>query len=61
MLSYIRAGGADEIMHTLSDAVLKVNNTVVIWDRIVRRKEDATIDVVQKDKYKLRDLSGSFR
>ncbi|KAG2039730.1 signal peptidase 22 kDa subunit, partial [Suillus americanus] len=37
-----------------------VNNTVVIWDRIVRRKEDATIDVVQKDKYRLRDLSGSF-
>ncbi|KAG2074107.1 signal peptidase 22 kDa subunit [Suillus decipiens] len=37
-----------------------VNNTVVIWDRIVRSKEDAMIDVVQKDKYRLRDLSGSF-
>ncbi|KAG1739314.1 signal peptidase 22 kDa subunit [Suillus lakei] len=37
-----------------------VNNTVVVWDRIVRRKEGATIDVVQKDKYRLRDLSGSF-
>ncbi|KAG1889951.1 signal peptidase 22 kDa subunit [Suillus subluteus] len=37
-----------------------INNTVVVWDRIVRRKEDATIDVVQKDKYRLRDLSGSF-
>lgn len=40
---------------------LEVNNTVVLWDRIVQRKEDAMIDVVQKDKYKLRDLSGSFR
>lgn len=52
-------------MHTsggdLSDALLKVNNTVVIWDRIVRRKDDATIDIIQKEKYKLRDLSGSFR
>ncbi|KAG1812225.1 signal peptidase 22 kDa subunit [Suillus subaureus] len=37
-----------------------VNNTVVVWDRIVRRQEDATIDIVQKDKYRLRDLSGSF-
>ncbi|OAX39731.1 signal peptidase 22 kDa subunit [Rhizopogon vinicolor AM-OR11-026] len=38
-----------------------VNNTVILWDRIVRRKEQAKIDVVQKDKYRLRDLSGSFR
>jgi len=38
-----------------------VNNTVILWDRIVRRKEQAKINIVQKDKYRLRDLSGSFR
>ncbi|KAJ8583316.1 signal peptidase 22 kDa subunit [Rhizopogon salebrosus TDB-379] len=42
-------------------SALGVNNTVILWDRIVRRKEDAKIDIVQKDKYRLRDLSGSFR
>ncbi|KAF4597858.1 Signal peptidase subunit 3 [Pleurotus pulmonarius] len=38
-----------------------VQNDVVIWDRIVRRKEDASINVVAKDKYHLRDVSRTFR
>ncbi|KAG2154449.1 signal peptidase 22 kDa subunit [Suillus bovinus] len=37
-----------------------INNTVVVWDRIIRTKEAATIDIVQKEKYRLRELSGSF-
>jgi signal peptidase complex subunit 3 len=33
----------------------------VIWDRIVRRKEDAVLNVVGKNKYMFRELSSSFR
>jgi hypothetical protein len=33
----------------------------VIWDRIVRRKEDAVVNVVGKNKYMFRELSSSFR
>ncbi|KAG6830159.1 hypothetical protein H0H92_001888 [Tricholoma furcatifolium] len=38
-----------------------VKNDVVIWDRIVRRKEDAVINVVGKNKYMLRDLESTFK
>lgn len=38
-----------------------VKNNVVIWDRIVRRKEDASVNVVGKNKYMFRELSSSFR
>jgi signal peptidase complex subunit 3 len=32
-----------------------------MWDRIVRRKEDALIDVVAPPKYPLRDVRYSFK
>lgn len=32
-----------------------------MWDRIVRRKEDALIDVVAPPKYLLRDVRYSFK
>ncbi|KAJ7087401.1 signal peptidase 22kDa subunit [Mycena crocata] len=35
-----------------------VQNAVVIWDRIVRRKSDAKIHVEGRQKYSFRDLSG---
>ncbi|EJD00644.1 signal peptidase [Fomitiporia mediterranea MF3/22] len=35
-------------------------NEVVIWDRIVRRKEDAVINVSSKSKYVLRDMARTF-
>ncbi|KAF5373754.1 hypothetical protein D9758_000938 [Tetrapyrgos nigripes] len=38
-----------------------VNNTVVIWDRIVRRPEDAVINFVGKNKYAFREISSSFK
>ncbi|KZT29087.1 signal peptidase 22 kDa subunit [Neolentinus lepideus HHB14362 ss-1] len=38
-----------------------VPNDVVIWDSIVRRKEDAVINVMGRNKYVFRDLSRSFR
>ncbi|OCH88646.1 signal peptidase subunit [Obba rivulosa] len=38
-----------------------VSNEVVIWDRIVRRKEDANILGAGRNKYVFRELSGSFR
>ncbi|KIY46784.1 signal peptidase 22 kDa subunit [Fistulina hepatica ATCC 64428] len=38
-----------------------VKNEVVIWDRIVRSKEKAVLDVVGKNKYPFRELSTSFR
>ncbi|PPQ67490.1 hypothetical protein CVT25_006031 [Psilocybe cyanescens] len=37
-----------------------VKNEVVIWDRIVRRKEDAFIKFEGKNKYVFRDISSSF-
>jgi len=37
------------------------HNEVVMWDRIVRRKEDALIDVVAPPKYPLRDVRYSFK
>ncbi|KAF8625553.1 hypothetical protein AX15_005319 [Amanita polypyramis BW_CC] len=36
-------------------------NEVVIWDRIIRRKEDAYINFAGKNKYMFRDRSSSFR
>ncbi|KAF8742678.1 hypothetical protein AX14_002907 [Amanita brunnescens Koide BX004] len=36
-------------------------NAIVIWDRIIRRKEDAYINVAGKNKYLLRELSSSFK
>ncbi|KAF9461266.1 signal peptidase 22kDa subunit [Collybia nuda] len=36
-------------------------NEVVIWDRIVRRKEDAVINVIGKNKYMFRELSSTFK
>ncbi|KIJ68025.1 hypothetical protein HYDPIDRAFT_107611 [Hydnomerulius pinastri MD-312] len=38
-----------------------VNNTMVLWDRIVRRKEDANIVQSSRNKYKFRELSESFK
>ena len=38
-----------------------VKNEVVIWDRIVRRKQDAVINVEGKNKYMFRELSGKFK
>ncbi|KAF9030814.1 signal peptidase subunit [Hymenopellis radicata] len=38
-----------------------VLNEVVIWDRIVRRKEDAVINVAGKNKYHFKELSRQFR
>ncbi|KAL5480218.1 SPC3 [Sanghuangporus weigelae] len=35
-------------------------NEVVIWDRIVRRKEDAVVSVAGKSKYVLRDIARTF-
>lgn len=40
---------------------LKTHNEVVMWDRIVRRKEDALIDVAAPPKYPLRDMRYSFK
>ncbi|GBE80519.1 signal peptidase subunit [Sparassis latifolia] len=38
-----------------------VANEVVIWDRIVRRKEDAHIAIAGRNKYIFREMSTSFR
>ena len=38
-----------------------MKNEVVIWDRIVRRKEDAFIKFAGKNKYMFRDISSSFK
>jgi len=38
-----------------------VANEVVIWDRIIRRKEDAHIETTARNKYAFRELSSSFR
>jgi len=38
-----------------------VNNSVVLWDRIVRRKEDANIVQSSRNKYKFRELSQTFK
>jgi len=43
------------------DNVKGVKNEVVIWDRIVRRKEDAFIKFVGKNKYMFRDMSSIFK
>ena len=40
---------------------LQVKNDVVIWDRIVRRKEDANINLAGKNKYNFREHSASFK
>ncbi|EIM81320.1 signal peptidase subunit [Stereum hirsutum FP-91666 SS1] len=38
-----------------------VQNEVVIWDRIVRRKEDAMVNVEGKNSYAFRELSTKFQ
>jgi len=38
-----------------------VNNEVVIWDRIVRRKEDAIVSFAGKNRYSFRELSSKFK
>ncbi|PFH53084.1 hypothetical protein AMATHDRAFT_45715 [Amanita thiersii Skay4041] len=38
-----------------------VENSVVIWDRIIRRKEDAYIKFAGKNKYMFREVSTSFK
>ena len=45
----------------LCSPFLKVKNEVVIWDRIIRRKEDAIINVVGKNKYNFHDISTTFK
>ena len=44
-----------------ADATHKDENAIVIWDRIIRRKEDAHINIAGKNKYMLRELSSSFK
>lgn len=39
----------------------QIRNDVVIWDKIVRRKEDANISIAGRNKYVFRELSSSFR
>ncbi|EKM78696.1 hypothetical protein AGABI1DRAFT_41107 [Agaricus bisporus var. burnettii JB137-S8] len=39
----------------------RAENAVVIWDRIVRRKEDANLKVAGKNKYMLRELTKNFK
>ncbi|KLO09104.1 signal peptidase [Schizopora paradoxa] len=36
-------------------------NDVVIWDRIIRRKEDANLNVKGRNKYEFRDVAVSFK
>lgn len=36
-------------------------NDVVIWDRIVRREEDANISITGRNKYVFRELSATFK
>ena len=36
-------------------------NTVVVWDMIVRRKEDANVKVVSVAKYPIKDLAKSLK
>jgi signal peptidase complex subunit 3 len=43
------------------DLTLQVQNEVVFWDRIIRRKEDAVIAVSGKNKYPFRELSAKFK
>ncbi|KAI0743634.1 signal peptidase subunit [Daedaleopsis nitida] len=38
-----------------------VKNEVVIWDRIVQRKEDARLSTAERNKYVFRELSTSFK
>ncbi|EAU85515.2 hypothetical protein CC1G_06416 [Coprinopsis cinerea okayama7 len=38
-----------------------VKNEVVIWDRIVRSKDQAKVNVVGKNKYNFRELSTTFK
>ncbi|KAK7677514.1 hypothetical protein QCA50_019520 [Cerrena zonata] len=38
-----------------------IRNDVVIWDKIVRRKEDANIDIAGRNKYVFREPSSSFK
>ncbi|KAI0075671.1 signal peptidase subunit [Panus rudis PR-1116 ss-1] len=38
-----------------------IHNDVVIWDRIVRRKEDANLTVAGRNKYVFREISSSFK
>lgn len=45
----------------IADDFNQVKNGVVIWDRIVRRKEDAVIKYSGKNKYMFRDISSSFK
>jgi hypothetical protein len=44
-----------------SSAFAQVRNEVVLWDRIVRRKEDAQVNVLGRNKYVFRELSSSFK
>lgn len=47
--------------HTIASCDSQVKNEVVIWDRIVRRKEDAQLSVTGRNKYAFRELSASFK
>ena len=47
--------------HTIASCDSQVKNEVVIWDRIVRRKEDAQLSVAGRNKYAFRELSASFK
>lgn len=39
--------------------ISQVNNTIVLWDRIVRRPEDAKVNVVgARNKYAFKEVGG---
>ena len=64
ILSFFYVGSRALVQSTkdLADiGYFQVKNEVVIWDRIVRRKEDAVVNVVGKNKYMFRELSASFK
>lgn len=39
----------------------QARNDVVIWDKIIRRKEDANLSIAGRNKYAFRELSSSFK
>lgn len=41
--------------------VRQTKNDVVIWDRIIRRKEDAVLNVKSRNKYEFKDVAVSFK
>lgn len=40
---------------------LQTKNDIVIWDRIIRRKSDANLNIKGKSKYTLRDIARTLK